>query len=116
MEKQGNQLVNQIEQMKDAGSIMKEIRERVEADVAKNGRLRHSFKPKHPDFSGKKVKAGELVASEELRFLNLNFAIPTTPDLSHIISHRKGFLGKFCLLYTSPSPRDKRQSRMPSSA
>ena len=25
-------------------------------------------------------------------------------------------LGYFCLLYTSPSPRDKRQSRMPSSA
>ena len=24
--------------------------------------------------------------------------------------------GKNCLLYTSPSPRDKRQSRMPSSA
>ena len=24
--------------------------------------------------------------------------------------------GSFCLLYTSPSPRDKRQSRMPSSA
>ena len=24
--------------------------------------------------------------------------------------------GQFCLLYTSPSPRDKRQSRMPSSA
>ena len=23
---------------------------------------------------------------------------------------------QFCLLYTSPSPRDKRQSRMPSSA
>ena len=25
-------------------------------------------------------------------------------------------IGYFCLLYTSPSPRDKRQSRMPSSA
>ena len=25
-------------------------------------------------------------------------------------------LNYFCLLYTSPSPRDKRQSRMPSSA
>ena len=25
-------------------------------------------------------------------------------------------LKKLCLLYTSPSPRDKRQSRMPSSA
>ena len=28
----------------------------------------------------------------------------------------KDTLLKFCLLYTSPSPRDKRQSRMPSSA
>ena len=26
------------------------------------------------------------------------------------------FKNKSCLLYTSPSPRDKRQSRMPSSA
>ena len=26
------------------------------------------------------------------------------------------FTGNVCLLYTSPSPRDKRQSRMPSSA
>ena len=26
------------------------------------------------------------------------------------------FLPEICLLYTSPSPRDKRQSRMPSSA
>ena len=34
--------------------------------------------------------------------------------------HSTGFVGKtlrsICLLYTSPSPRDKRQSRMPSSA
>ena len=28
----------------------------------------------------------------------------------------KVFIGMACLLYTSPSPRDKRQSRMPSSA
>ena len=27
-----------------------------------------------------------------------------------------GFHGVYCLLYTSPSPRDKRQYRMPSSA
>ena len=32
-------------------------------------------------------------------------------DRSSLVSH-----GKLCLLYTSPSPRDKRQSRMPSSA
>ena len=32
--------------------------------------------------------------------------------------HPKNEMGviEFCLLYTSPSPRDKRQSRMPSSA
>ena len=29
---------------------------------------------------------------------------------------RQSALKPFCLLYTSPSPRDKRQSRMPSSA
>ena len=28
----------------------------------------------------------------------------------------KGYSVSICLLYTSPSPRDKRQSRMPSSA
>ena len=38
---------------------------------------------------------------------------------SHIIDTANGFIDNncnVCLLYTSPSPRDKRQSRMPSSA
>ena len=33
-----------------------------------------------------------------------------------LIQGEKGFPDYSCLLYTSPSPRDKRQSRMPSSA
>ena len=33
-----------------------------------------------------------------------------------IVSSIRTALFYFCLLYTSPSPRDKRQSRMPSSA
>ena len=33
-------------------------------------------------------------------------ALPELPQLQYVL----------CLLYTSPSPRDKRQSRMPSSA
>ena len=36
-----------------------------------------------------------------------------------VIQEAKKFpnqINKVCLLYTSPSPRDKRQSRMPSSA
>ena len=36
--------------------------------------------------------------------------------LSPGINYRKCLLSNDCLLYTSPSPRDKRQSRMPSSA
>ena len=35
---------------------------------------------------------------------------------SIIVVHGGGPRIKSCLLYTSPSPRDKRQSRMPSSA
>ena len=43
-------------------------------------------------------------------------------DLRDAVAHPMKFIitntsyCKFCLLYTSPSPRDKRQSRMPSSA
>ena len=34
----------------------------------------------------------------------------------HFVSAPSLEKGGYCLLYTSPSPRDKRQSRMPSSA
>ena len=34
------------------------------------------------------------------------------PDVDELYNR----VSKICLLYTSPSPRDKRQSRMPSSA
>ena len=40
----------------------------------------------------------------------------TTNNSSQTPSEIKNKLEYFCLLYTSPSPRDKRQSRMPSSA
>ena len=33
-----------------------------------------------------------------------------------VMAAAQGTMNNFCLLYTSPSPRDKRQSRMPSSA
>ena len=33
-----------------------------------------------------------------------------------VVSQRPSDVSRTCLLYTSPSPRDKRQSRMPSSA
>ena len=47
-----------------------------------------------------------------------DFARPDGPlhhDLTHYVD-ADGHDNMICLLYTSPSPRDKRQSRMPSSA
>ena len=38
----------------------------------------------------------------------------TLPILGRVLDHMPGW--KVCLLYTSPSPRDQRGSRMPSSA
>ena len=40
----------------------------------------------------------------------------STPDGSVLWAMGRSVYGLLCLLYTSPSPRDKRQSRMPSSA
>ena len=46
-----------------------------------------------------------------------NDATTALTDGSHVtVSCAEGDTGYICLLYTSPSPRDKRQSRMPSSA
>ena len=41
---------------------------------------------------------------------------PSRDDLSLKLKTGDIVLARICLLYTSPSPRDKRQSRMPSSA
>ena len=56
--------------------------------------------------------------------IQLMFRYPSEPNLAEVLSpiareeleHFEKILYLFCLLYTSPSPRDKRQSRMPSSA
>ena len=37
-------------------------------------------------------------------------------DMGNIFNVDETGIFRLCLLYTSPSPRDKRQSRMPSSA
>ena len=64
-------------------------------------------------------KVGKYSSSEkqsltfkELKSLEI-LQIACWPDK---IDEMNNLLSKDCLLYTSPSPRDKRQSRMPSSA
>ena len=64
-------------------------------------------------------KAVELVANPDTVIIDASSAHRTHPDWAYgfpemAVGQRD--LIKTCLLYTSPSPRDKRQSRMPSSA
>ena len=58
--------------------------------------------------------------SEEESFEMIKWAVKEQSDLGlDIITDGEGYRENmywFCLLYTSPSPRDKRLSRMPSSA
>ena len=56
------------------------------------------------DFSKKEIHDPGFLFNRELSWLEFNQRVL---DLA---------LDSSCLLYTSPSPRDKRQSRMPSSA
>ena len=71
-------------------------------------------KASDPEFEGYHLSQEDLSALSEEFGLSLpsaNVALPTNfshPDALFLLEH--------CLLYTSPSPRDKRQSRMPSSA
>ena len=52
-----------------------------------------------------------------LKGLCEGFDLDTTKPKNKLINDMITLLGEMaCLLYTSPSPRDKRQSRMPSSA
>ena len=55
---------------------------------------------------------GGLVAVQWLALL----AFALTVRHNGLVFYQGGDQINYCLLYTSPSPRDKRQSRMPSSA
>ena len=59
---------------------------------------------KDVEFTGKLVSAAVLSMARFRLALVMSWALVSRPEPSS------------CLLYTSPSPRDKRQSRMPSSA
>ena len=65
---------------------------------------------------------GGVTTEELLKHFNVkkellkNKNAPPNPGKFFWITGLLVVLYAFCLLYTSPSPRDKRQSRMPSSA
>ena len=77
--------------------LMKTIRARVQADAEQHRDQRVSFNPyKANHDSAPQAKAGDLLYSEELRFLNERWAFATIArgSVDAIASHRGGFLGK----------------------
>ena len=57
-----------------------------------------------------------ITASEKQHLLTKSTALLYTPDSEHFGIGRLNGNIYICLLYTSPSPRDRQKSRMPSSA
>ena len=62
---------------------------------------------------GVKPKIRHTMSMLNLTKVNHAVLVPDTPAYAGMLQKAKDYV---CLLYTSPSPRDKRQSRMPSSA
>ena len=79
--------------------------------VSENGRFAFTHStPDHPA----DVAVGEKGKSSTKRLTNLNEDLFGFKELGEV--EEIWYQSSFCLLYTSPSPRDKRQSRMPASA
>lgn len=79
----------------DVAKVMAEIRSRIEADIESNRDKRRPLKPFSADFNSASGKtAGELDASESLRYLNTHLENGMRLDLSAITSHRPGLVGR----------------------
>lgn len=79
----------------DIQALMGQIRERVRQDALKARDTMPPLVPTSVRFNDERgVKAGALQHSEELRFLNLNYAYETKLSADRIVTHRGGFIGK----------------------
>jgi hypothetical protein len=83
----------------DVRALMHEIRSRIAADVEANRDKRPAFVPKVVVESGASRKAGELLYSEELRYLNSNYAYGMRLNLDSVKSHRPGIIGKIIVKF-----------------
>jgi len=79
----------------DVRALMAQIREQIRSDIAQNSDKGLKFQPHEASFSRPEARrAGELLHSEELRYLNANYGYSRSLDLSNITSHRSGIIGK----------------------
>jgi O-antigen chain-terminating methyltransferase len=80
----------------DVAAIMEGIRARVRAELEEQKDEKLPFRRREADANGPNAsrKAGDLISSEELRYLNANHAYSYKLDLDWIKSHRSGIIGK----------------------
>ena len=58
----------------------------------------------------------ENISQDDLATPRLKVLMQLSPELEELEGAKAGMIFNTCLLYTSPSPRDRQKSRMPSSA
>ncbi|MCB0332201.1 MAG: class I SAM-dependent methyltransferase [Bdellovibrionales bacterium] len=79
----------------DVPGLMAQIRQRVKEDTAQQEDSRPAFRPESSEpGKGSKRKAGELLYSEELRYLNSNYSYSLRNNFDALTSHRPGIIGK----------------------
>ena len=83
----------------DIRVIMADIRDRVREDLAKNKDIQPKFIAKTASDENHDRKAGELLYSEELRYLNEHYAHQPTLNLEAITTHRRGLLAKLIVKF-----------------
>jgi 2-polyprenyl-3-methyl-5-hydroxy-6-metoxy-1,4-benzoquinol methylase len=90
-----NNAAKNIDTKPDVKKLMQEIRERIKQSLAQDtdDKLR-SFTPKSASPDSAQYKAGSILHSDELRYLNENYSYMPRLQLEKVQSHRFGFIGK----------------------
>lgn len=79
----------------DVPAIMREIRAKVAREIEAGGRARPVFRPLEVDPAGHgSRKAGELLHSEDLRYLNTHYSFSSALSIDELKSHRPGIIGR----------------------
>lgn len=79
----------------DIAALMAEIRAKVRKEIEAGGREKRDFSHAEARFSQEgQRRAGELLHSEDLRYLNLNYSSGANLNLDSIASHRPGLIGR----------------------
>lgn len=86
-DKSQNSAVNVLE-------VMARIRSRLEEEKDQLPATRPIFRPEMPRLDGQQRKAGEIVHSEDLRFLNTFYARGPRIDPGAVRTHRNGLIGR----------------------